>query len=184
MFHGFDEQGKEKGKLKSLEPGGLNAWIAHAHAAMKKYNCFIWSLNTSSNPYFMRCDVIGTSLGQCNGYLYGFIARDDDDLLPIFKGATEDRERSVRYFAKDKIHLRYKMYCAKTKCFFNKGGLQDAYDGTLSQKQLARKKKEREDHEMIARYFLGQYNKESKRQRECQKTMEGSFRKYALSTNS
>ena len=57
-----------------------------------------------------RCCITLCSQRMCNGYLYGFRARLDEDLQCKFMTATEDRERSVRYFAKDGIVLRYQMY--------------------------------------------------------------------------
>merc|ERR1719313_2249716 len=106
---------------------------------MTKTQSFIWSLNTSMNPYFMRSDIIATGNGMCNGYCYGFRVRPDEDLPRSCMTATEDRERSVRYFAKDGIVLRYKMYMAKTKCFKNEGGIQDDYEGTMTCRNEARK---------------------------------------------
>ena len=44
----------------------------------------------------------GTSNGNINDYFYEFRVRaDTPELLPHFKSASEDRERSVRYLAKD-----------------------------------------------------------------------------------
>ena len=40
----FDHKGVEKGPVKEMEVGGLEAWIAHAAEAMMKTNSFIWYL--------------------------------------------------------------------------------------------------------------------------------------------
>ncbi len=173
---GFDNNGGERGLLRQLEVGGLEAWIAHAAKGMQMHEAYIWSANTSNNVYFMRSDVISTCNGMCNGYLYGFLARGDADLLPQFKDATEDRERSVRYFAKDGIQLRYKMYSAKTKCFKNTGGLQDLFEGkNLKQKNEARKFEEHTGHMMIENAFPTLYTHQSVRPRKDMQTMEGGF---------
>jgi len=140
---GFDNYGAERGALTELEEGGLQAWIAHAAAAMVQLKAYIWSLNTSANPYFMRSDLISTANGMCNGYLYGFRVRSERKLLPCLRNATEDRERSVRYFALDGVVLRYKMYTATTKCVKNAGGLQDDWQGTMAERNDARKMSER-----------------------------------------
>lgn len=176
---GFDKRGGELGKLKEVEVGGFEAWIAHAAEAMAKTSSYIWSLNTSNNSYYMRSNVIGTSNGMCNGYLYGFLARQDKDLQPIFMTATEDRERSVRYFAKDGIMLRYKMYAAKTKCFKNVGGIQDDYSGSLDEKNVARKIDERSGHEKIAAHFQSLYSSAPIQKRKGIATMEGRFIRHA-----
>ena len=168
------KSGGEVGVLKPLEVGGLDAWIAHASESMLKFNCFIWSLNTSANPYYMRSDTIGTSNGMINGYFYGFRVRaDTPELLPQFKSASEDRERSVRYFAKDGILLRYKMYAAKTKPFLNSGGLQDEYESSLS----LRKADEREGHRMIEAAFPLLYTIKSRQARRMVHTMDGGFKR-------
>eukprot|EP00929_Paragymnodinium_shiwhaense_P026543 TRINITY_DN15780_c0_g1_i1.p1 TRINITY_DN15780_c0_g1~~TRINITY_DN15780_c0_g1_i1.p1 ORF type:complete len:891 (+),score=205.92 TRINITY_DN15780_c0_g1_i1:187-2859(+) len=174
---GTDSRGSETGWLKDLEKGGLLAWIAHADRAMRRYDCYIWSVNTSQNGYYMRSCTIGTSNGMINGYLYGYRARRDEDLRPQFKGATEDRERSVRYFDKDGIHLRYKMYCAQTTVFKNPGGLQDAYAGsTIDERNTARKAEEEQGHKMIADHFATLYSDKALQNRKNIATMLGRFK--------
>merc|ERR1712070_1048302 len=125
--------------------------------------------------FYMRSDTIGTGNGMCNGYFYGFRARQDDDLKCVLQTATEDRERRVRYFAKDGIALRYKMYTAKTKCFKNDGGIQDDYQGSLSCRNEARKRDEREGHRTIAAAFANLYAAEPLKQKKMIQSMEGLF---------
>jgi len=175
----FDHRGAECGKLQEVEVGGLEAWIAHAAEAMRRTDSFIWCVNTSQNPYFMRCDTIGTGNGMCNGYFYGFRARADADLECIFMTATEDRERSIRYFAKDGIMLRYKMYTAKTKCFKNVGGIQDDYRGNMTDKNSARKVDERIGHQKIEEAFGAYYIASALKQKKSMQTMDGGFRRVS-----
>lgn len=172
---GFDDAGRELGVLKTMEVGGLEAWIAHANEAMLKTKSFIWSVNTSNNHMFMQSAVISTCNGMCNGYFYGFRARPDEDLLCILETATEDRERSTRYFAKDGIVLRYKMYTSKTKCFKNEGGIQDDYKGSIAIRNDARKVDERAGHQKIENAFGDLYSAAATVQKKSVKTMEGSF---------
>jgi len=167
--------------LTELEEGGLQAWIAHAAAAMVQLKAYIWSLNTSANPYFMRSDLISTANGMCNGYLYGFRVRSERKLLPCLRNATEDRERSVRYFAADGVVLRYKMYTATTKCFKNAGGLQDDWQGTMAERNNARKIHEREGHRLIEAAFPGLYAAKPEKVRRSVESMEGSFRRVRSS---
>ena len=75
----------------------------------------------------MQLDGLSTRNGEINGFLYFFINRHDDDLLPTVADATEDAERSLRYFHKDGLILRYRMYCGQTRCFQNHGGLQSLF---------------------------------------------------------
>ena len=88
----------------------------------------------------LAADRISTRNGMCNGYFYGFLARSHADLLPWCRDATEDRERSVRYFSRDGVVLLYRMYCAQTRCFKNGGGMQDCFLGSsLGEKNRVRK---------------------------------------------
>jgi len=135
--------------LTPIGPNSFEQLIFHAHGLMLRYKSFIWGLAATRNPMSMWSDGVSTRNGEINGFLYGFINRPDlEDLYPRFEEATEDAERSLRYFKKDKIILRYRMYCAETKCWEFKGGLQDVFGGIggggcLKESHLARKEAER-----------------------------------------
>jgi hypothetical protein len=62
----------------------------------------------------MSVDGISTRSGEINGFLYFFINRHDDEILPTVADATEDAERSLLYVRKDKCVLRCRMYCGDT----------------------------------------------------------------------
>eukprot|EP00397_Hematodinium_sp_SG-2012_P012375 GEMP01012543.1.p1 GENE.GEMP01012543.1~~GEMP01012543.1.p1 ORF type:complete len:373 (+),score=108.51 GEMP01012543.1:448-1566(+) len=116
--------------LDILPPGGFEAIIFDACHRMRRYpKAHIWGLHSTvqKNVRNMKVDGISTRNGEVNGFLYGFRNRHDDALLPVFSNATEDAERSVRYFAIDGIVLRYRMYCCETRCFENCGGLQHTF---------------------------------------------------------
>lgn len=173
---GWDARGGELGHLEEVQQGGLEALILHAARAMECTGSYLWGVSTSQNAYFMRSEGIATGNGQINGYMYGFRSRPDSDLKNAFFSATEDRERSVRYFAKDGIILRYKMYTAKTNCFKNHGGIQDTYAGSLVERNLARKEEERQGHAQIERAFPHLYTAASVCDRRRLETMLGGFR--------
>merc|ERR1719502_2251566 len=84
-------------------------------------------------------DGISTRNGEINGFLYGFINRHDDCLFPQVEDATEDAERSLRYFAKDKVVLRYRMYCCETKCWGYSQGLQALMGDPTTRKEAERR---------------------------------------------
>jgi len=75
-------------------------------------------------------------------FFYFMINRHHDDLLPVVSDATEDAERSLRFFQRDRRVLRYRMYCGETRCWQNHGGLQTLYsdgpDGAVLRKEEER----------------------------------------------
>ncbi|CAK0893004.1 unnamed protein product [Prorocentrum cordatum] len=115
--------------LLPLPHGALESLIFDAFHRMKTYRAFICGLasTVSKNSLSMFMDGISTRNGEVNGFFYCFINRHDTDLLPTVADATEDAERSLRYFRKDRRVLRYRMYCGSTRCFQNQGGLQSLF---------------------------------------------------------
>jgi len=140
---------KNKGgnsRLAQLPAGAFEKIIFHAYGSMVKTKAFIWGLATTCgrNVLSMSLDGISTRNGEINGFFYGWLNRHDQSLLPCISDATEDAERSLRFFAKDKIVLRYRMYCADTLVWKFSGGLQDQFSGTsLAEKNMERKAAER-----------------------------------------
>jgi len=135
------------GKLHTLPNGTLENVVFHAHELMRKHTANIWGFacTTGMNPQTLWLDGVSTRNGEINGFFYGFLNRHATDLLPQIADATEDAERSLRYFSKDKKVLRYRMYCCETKPFAFAHGLQELFPGrTLKEKQLSRKDAERE----------------------------------------
>lgn len=130
-----------KDPLVPLPDGSLEPLIFHAYALMKQYKAWIWGLATTAakNPRAMWMDGVSTRNGEINGFIYGFINRHEPCLLPQVSDATEDAERSLRYFHKDRILLRYRMYCGDTKCFAFEEGLQGLFDAvSLKEKNVQR----------------------------------------------
>jgi len=135
------------GKLHTLPDNTLENVFFHAHELMLKHTANIWGFacTTGMNPQTMWLDGVSTRNGEINGFFYGFLNRHATDLRPQIADATEDAERSLRYFSKDKKVLRYRMYCCDTKPFAFAHGLQHLFSGrTLKEKQLSRKDAERE----------------------------------------
>mmetsp|Transcript_29184 Transcript_29184/g.67179 ORF Transcript_29184/g.67179 Transcript_29184/m.67179 type:complete len:617 (+) Transcript_29184:31-1881(+) len=128
-------------KFCPMPQGLLEQLIHHAHSVMTKHRAFIWGLNsTLTNILCTSCDGISTCNGEINGFCYGFINRYDEELLPQLADAIEDAERSVRYFKKDKIVLRYRMFVGSTKCLLNARGLQESFGSGTVKQQAARRK--------------------------------------------
>eukprot|EP00746_Dinoflagellata_sp_MGD_P065384 gnl/MRDRNA2_/MRDRNA2_27250_c0_seq2.p1 gnl/MRDRNA2_/MRDRNA2_27250_c0~~gnl/MRDRNA2_/MRDRNA2_27250_c0_seq2.p1 ORF type:complete len:658 (+),score=130.17 gnl/MRDRNA2_/MRDRNA2_27250_c0_seq2:119-2092(+) len=147
-----------KEPLVPLPDGSLEPLIYHAYAHLKKYKAWIWGLATTAgqNTRTMFIDGVSTRNGEINGFFYGFINRHDPSLLPQVSDATEDAERSLRYFQKDHILLRYRMYCGDTKCFAFQEGLQGLFEApSLKEKWIQRKSAERCAADKLHEMFPG-----------------------------
>lgn len=86
----------------------------------------LWSLNVSDNPFFMKEHRVTLRNGLCNGFFWGCLIQKDPKLLLRYGDGHEDVERTVRYFQRDGAVLRYREFCAKTRCKTNRGGLQSS----------------------------------------------------------
>eukprot|EP00746_Dinoflagellata_sp_MGD_P001205 gnl/MRDRNA2_/MRDRNA2_102244_c0_seq1.p1 gnl/MRDRNA2_/MRDRNA2_102244_c0~~gnl/MRDRNA2_/MRDRNA2_102244_c0_seq1.p1 ORF type:complete len:484 (-),score=67.95 gnl/MRDRNA2_/MRDRNA2_102244_c0_seq1:187-1638(-) len=126
--------------IKPLRDGDFPKLIKDARRKMEKHGAYLWALNVSDNPFFMRRRFVTKKLGLCNGFLWGCRNRHDVALHLKYGDGHEDVERSVRFFHMDGVLVRYREFCAKTKCFFkskvgNAGGLQSSM--TKKERQAA-----------------------------------------------
>merc|ERR1712112_309037 len=139
--------------LDILPAGGIESIIFDAMARMSRYpKAHIWGLHSTAQKNFrnMRVDGISTRNGEINGFFYGFRNRHNANLLPRFSNAIEDAERSVRYFARDGIVLRYRMYCCETRCFDNGAGLQHTFGQVNVFDSLKESNDRRKEEEKVA----------------------------------
>eukprot|EP00929_Paragymnodinium_shiwhaense_P059624 TRINITY_DN29852_c0_g1_i2.p1 TRINITY_DN29852_c0_g1~~TRINITY_DN29852_c0_g1_i2.p1 ORF type:complete len:1224 (-),score=282.85 TRINITY_DN29852_c0_g1_i2:196-3792(-) len=114
--------------IQSLPHGQLETLIYDGHHRMKERRAFLWGVNTSQNPMCMNPCAVTERNGLVNGYMHGFITRPHcRELLRTLTDAVEDCEFSVRHYAKDGVHLRYRMYAAITNPYANGGGLQTLF---------------------------------------------------------
>ena len=81
----------------------------------------LFGFNTSGNK--LSLDLPGakpkTSLGLVCGGLYGFIVADDSQLvlnLTVDHGALEDVERSLRYFCRHGVIIRFGDHAISSDC--------------------------------------------------------------------
>jgi len=107
----------------------------------------MWSLNVSHNHFFMKGNKITLRPGLCNGFFWGCIVRKKPSLELRHGDGHEDVERTVRYLDSDGAVLRYREFCAKTRCKTNRGGLQ----ASLS-KQM-RKAEEQRSVDLLIQHF-------------------------------
>ena len=111
-----DKDKKAKNKVADIKP-----FITEAFRDCKRYGSFIWGFNNVNNPYFLR-EKISFDLAFLYGGFYGFINRHSNDLI-IDNDNKEDYERSIKYFIKDNITIKYGKYTLYTKCYKNEGGM-------------------------------------------------------------
>jgi len=111
-------------RLVTLMPGGLIKIIEDAWRKMHTCGAYLWSLNVSDNPFYMKRWRTCLRVGLCNGFFWGCRNRKNPKLLLRCGDGHEDVERTVRYFDMDEKVLRYREFCAKTRCKTNGGGLQ------------------------------------------------------------
>ena len=109
-------------KLESIGKQGLVNLFNDSYKLMKKNNAFIWGINVVSNPFMMQ-DKISINLGIIPAGFYGFINRHNV-LNKINNDTREDIERSIIYFNKDDIILRYMYITFKTNMKTFEGGIQ------------------------------------------------------------
>jgi len=120
---------RSNNSAQPLPPGNFLKIVYDARQRMAEKGAFLWGLNTSQNHGCMDMRTVTMRCGLINGYCHGFISRPKcTDLLRILQDAVEDCENSVRYFAKDGVVLRYRMYRGVTDCFGNQGGLQAKFE--------------------------------------------------------
>ena len=103
----------------------LNEFFEDAFKQCEIKGAYIWSVYPVHNPFFRQSKQDVTEcLNYCIGAFYGFINRRDEDLkLKLTKeGNKEDVERSILYWLKDGVMLRFNKVGFKTK-YYGTGGL-------------------------------------------------------------
>ena len=106
----------------------LDAFYTRAFMECRENHCYIWSVYPVYNPFFRNKIKYEVSkhLSVMIGAFYGIINRPNLPELRLTlsrdNGEKEDVERTIKYFIKDKIVLRYNSIGFKTKYFGNDGG--------------------------------------------------------------
>jgi hypothetical protein len=98
----------------------LNDVIEYGFTECRKRKSYIWSIYPVWNKFFREKKTLTTSLKLCIGAFTGIINRKDNPKITCLH--REDVERSIKYFMRDGIVLRFNNVGYKTK-FFNHGGL-------------------------------------------------------------
>lgn len=105
----------------------LSDFFKTAFGMTQELKAFIWGVYPVNNPYFIKSrPEISTNLNYIVGAFYGIINRHDKDLeltITATNGQKEDVERTIRYFKKDGIVVRFNKVSFKTKYYGKSGGL-------------------------------------------------------------
>jgi len=107
----------------------LDAFIRYAFEKCIELKSFIWGVNPVFNLFFRKGEnrqVMTTYLNIIVGAFYGVINRPECEQLNLTltseNDAKEDVERSIKYFIKDGIVLRFNKVAIKTKYYGADGG--------------------------------------------------------------
>eukprot|EP00439_Symbiodinium_sp_Y106_P044018 s5066_g5.t1 len=98
-------------------PGDLVATIEAAAEAMQRFQAHLWGISPTSNKQFLKeAPEISTALGLVYGALFGFRVLHDPALYTRFGQVKDDLERSLRYWHRDGVVVRFRrMYCTKAQ---------------------------------------------------------------------
>ena len=98
----------------------IEEFITKAFIECKNHNAFIWGIYPVNNPFFYeKQPYMTTGLKFIIGCFYGVIKKNTELVICNNK---DDVERSIQYFIRDGIVLRFNHIAVKTK-FYSKGGL-------------------------------------------------------------
>lgn len=100
----------------------LDYFLQQAFKICKENDAYLWGVNPVYNPYFMNFRTY-TDLKFMVGTMWGCINRHTPDLT-ITINEKEDVERTLQYYKKDGIIIRFNYITIKTKYYKTPGGMQ------------------------------------------------------------
>ena len=118
----YNSKNRKENKKKKLDD--LDKLLKKNYDLMKKHKCFIWGVYPINNAYFMFPRMT-SDLRFLVGPFFGIINRKTDDLKLTIE-EKEDMQRTLQYFVKDKVILRFNNISIDTSYYKTKGGLQDS----------------------------------------------------------
>ena len=113
---------KKENKLRSIKKKELRYLFENSYNVMKESNANIWGINMVTNPFMMQ-EKISTNLGIIPAGFYGWI-NNPKMINKIKNDSREDVERSVMFFDKDNVIIRYMNITFKTVMKKTEGGIQ------------------------------------------------------------
>mmetsp|Transcript_21900 Transcript_21900/g.49976 ORF Transcript_21900/g.49976 Transcript_21900/m.49976 type:complete len:518 (+) Transcript_21900:48-1601(+) len=132
--------GQERFSWRPLNPGELMQLFTLAAGSMEEEGASLWGTNPSHNTSWL-CEKpwhgtsaaeaeVKTRLGLIYGAFFGFICRHEPELYTQYGQIKDDVERTLRYWHRDRVVLRYPTYalCKSAppgKFLSNKGGISE-----------------------------------------------------------
>jgi len=115
----------KKGKADLKHLVNLNHFIQKAFKRCLQKTSYLWGVYPLANAYFMNTskDKVSIDLKFIVGPMWGIINRHDKD-LKITINEKEDTERTIKYYLKDGIVIRFNHISFKTNYYKNEGGMQ------------------------------------------------------------
>lgn len=106
----------------------LHNFFTSAFKETQKLNAYIWGVYPVFNPFFRKArEEVSTCLNYIVGAFYGIINRPMVKELQLTltreNGQKEDVERTLKYFIKDGIVVRFNRVGFETKYYGKSGGL-------------------------------------------------------------
>lgn len=108
--------------IKTLIDTDLKQFINVGFKEILNVKGYIFGVYPNDNFNRDMSDSITYDLNFLIGHLYGFINRKDDDLKIEYE-QKEDYQRSLKYFLKDGVLVRFNNFCCITNTYTNVGGM-------------------------------------------------------------
>jgi hypothetical protein len=100
----------------------LKEFITMGFRTIQDCGARIFGVSQTDNAYFMK-ESITHDLTFIIGHFFGYI-NSNDTFYNLTNDQKEDYERSIKYFIKDKVLVKFNNYCFKTNTYKNEGGMQ------------------------------------------------------------
>jgi len=108
--------------VKTLTDTNLKSIVSAGFKESIRVGSSIWGIYANDNHTRDMSDSITYDLCFLIGHFYGFINRTDDK-LKIDYDQKEDYQRSLKYFLKDGVLVRFNNICCITNTYKNIGGM-------------------------------------------------------------
>jgi len=99
------------------DPCELDRLIERAGLEMARYDAHLWSICPHANGNWRKShnsvpnqDNVDTKLGLVYGAFFGFVCLHEQDLYTHFGAVKDDVERTLRYWHRDRVVLRFLEY--------------------------------------------------------------------------
>jgi hypothetical protein len=118
--------------VKTLSNTSLKEFICSGFRECLNVGSFIFSSYPNDNYTRDMVDSVTYDLCFLIGHFFGYINRHSNDLIIEYE-QKEDYLRSLKYFVKDGVIVRFNNYCFITNTYKNKGGMNEDINKRIEQ---------------------------------------------------